>query len=413
MTVARDVMDRPGARRLGVMFIGAGGAVASTTVAGVAALHRGLTAPRGSITLSDDCAGLDLAPIESLRFGGWDLDQTPLYQRAEHHGIVPASVLQQVRSDLERVCILPGIPVNAGSAVRQLAHIGSDSSLGQIEAAEKISADITAFRTLHELERVVVVNCSSTDRQVEPGPAHASLGAFRRGLQSNAPEIANGMLYGYAALSSNCGFVNFTPSATVEVPALQQLARNRGVPLAGRDGKTGQTLYKTVLAPMLRMRQLRLVGWYSTNILGGGDGQILDDPGHGATKIQSKERVLGRILGYEDFVHRVRIDYYPPRGDAKEAWDCVDFEGWLGARMSMRIDWQGQDSILAAPLVLDLVRLVDLAQRRGESGPLAHLAMFFKDPYASDEQDFFRQAALFNTYLDRCRAESPSTSDER
>jgi myo-inositol-1-phosphate synthase len=154
---------------------------------------------------------------------------------------------------------------------------------------------------------------------------------------------------------------------------------------------------------------LKLKGWYSTNILGNTDGAVLDDPLHGATKIQSKESVLEQILGYDDFTHRVRIDYYPPRGDAKEAWDCIDFEGWLGTPMSMRVDWQGSDSALAAPLVLDLVRLTELAQRRAEGGPLAHLAMFFKDPYGTTEQDFFRQLALFHNYVDRCRAEAAAT----
>ena len=399
----------PTAPKVGVLFVGLGGAVASTTIAGVLAAVRGLVEPRGAITESSDCAGLELAPLASLTFGGWDINRAPLSERVRGHRVVGTSTLDAIADDLDRIPVEPGIVTNLDNTVRRLSRGPRLPELGYREAANRLLADIAAFRARHRLERVVVVNCSSTDRPQASGPAHRDIASFERGIEQQAPEISNGMLYGYAAISAGCGVVNFTPSTAVEIPALRQLACERGTPLAGRDGKTGQTLYKTVLAPMLRARHLKLKGWYSTNILGNTDGAVLDNPLHGATKIQSKESVLEQILGYDDFTHRVRIDYYPPRGDAKEAWDCIDFEGWLGTPMSMRVDWQGSDSALAAPLVLDLVRLTELAQRRAEGGPLAHLAMFFKDPYGTTEQDFFRQLALFHNYVDRCRAEAAAT----
>lgn len=368
-------------------------------IAGTLALARGLVEPRGAVTESADCAGLELAPLAALRFGGWDLDPAPLPERLERHGVVPPRLTAILAEALAAVPVLPGILTSVSPTVRQLQRGPSRGDLSRAAAAALLEEDIAAFRARTGATRVVVVNCASTDRRPPAGPALRDLESFERGLAAEAPEISNGMLYGYAALKAGCAFINFTPSTTVEVPALLELAHERRLPLAGRDGKTGQTLYKTVIAPMLRARHLKLTGWYSTNILGNTDGLVLDDPEHGATKVHTKERVLEQILGYADFTHRVRIDYYPPRGDAKEAWDVIDFEGWLGTPMSMRINWQGVDSILAAPLVLDLVRLVDLALRRGERGPLEHLAMFFKDPYGPPEHDFFRQVTRFQAYV--------------
>jgi myo-inositol-1-phosphate synthase len=392
--------------KLGVMLVGVGGAVASTMLSGVLAAVRGVATPRGAITESADCDGLDLAPLSSLAFGGWDIDQSPLSERVRHHGVVSAQVLDTVAPGLDEVRVEPGVVANLSSTVRRLSRGPDIADTTHSEAVDRLLADIAGFRSRLRLNRVVVVYCSSTDRTPIGGPSHRDPRSFRHGLAKNAPEIGNGMLYAYAAITAGCAFVNFTPNTTVEVPALRELADYHGVPLAGRDGKTGQTLYKTVLAPMLRARDLKLTGWYSTNILGNTDGQVLEDPLHGATKVHTKEGVLEQILGYADFDHRVRIDYYRPRGDAKEAWDCIDFEGWLNTPMSMRINWQGIDSVLAAPLVLDLLRLADLAQRRGERGPLPQLAMFFKDPYGPPEHDFFRQVARFRQYVEDCKAES-------
>ena len=387
-------------RRVGVLFIGANGAVATTTVAGVLALARGLAPTRGMITASDELAGLDLVGLDELVFGGWDIrPQTPYASAVGAQGVVPPDLIARLTDDLARVDVRPGIVARLSGTIRRLEGATALAESTTRQAVAQVEDDITRFRRDMGAEVVVVVNVSSTEQEPTPSAAQADLAAFERALDEDSPDLTNGMLYGYAALRSGCPFVNFTPSTTVEVPALLELAGERRLPLAGRDAKTGQTLYKTVLAPMLRIRGLKLLGWYSTNILGNTDGLILDDPRHGATKVGSKERVLESILGYADFAHRVRIDYYPPRGDNKEAWDSVDFEGWLGAQMSMRIDWQGSDSILAAPLVVDLVRLVELAHRRGEHGPLAPLAMFFKSPYGTAVHDFFAQYALFQRWV--------------
>ena len=387
------------ARSVGVLFIGANGSVATTTVAGVRAVVRGLVAPRGMIADSAPCAGLDLAGLDDLVFGGWDIKLIGRYDQAvAANGVVPPELTVALADDLAGVTVWPGVVAHLSSTIRQLGAATPIQELSPREAVEQVVADIARFRADRGLDDVIVVNTSSTEPPVVPSPIHDDLSAFDRALDDGSLEITNGMLYGYAALQAGCPFVNFTPSVAVEIPALRALAVARGLPLAGQDAKTGQTLYKTVLAPMLRIRGLKVRGWYSVNILGNTDGLVLDDARHKETKVHTKESVLESILGYGDFTHRVRIDYYPPRGDRKEAWDSVDFEGWLGEPMTMRINWQASDSILAAPLVVDLVRLVDLAHRRGERGPLPQLAMFFKAPYGTDVHDFFAQYALFERW---------------
>jgi myo-inositol-1-phosphate synthase len=401
-------MIRTMPRRVGVLFIGAHGAVATTTVVGVLALNRGLVAPRGTITDSDLCRGLDLPGYDDLVFGGWDINLVDGYDRAvAANGVVPSELVDRLADDLAGVTIWPGVVAHLRDRIRQLGASTPIVERPPRDAVEQIMDDIARFRKERGVDQVIVVNTGSTEQRPTPSPAHQNLDAFERAIEDGSPDLTNGMLYGYAALRVGCPFINFTPSTTVEIPALQALAEEYDLPLAGQDAKTGQTLYKTVLAPMLRIRGLKLLGWYSTNILGNADGFVLEDPLHGATKVQSKESVLESILGYADFFHRVRIDYYPPRGDRKEAWDSIDFEGWLGERMSMRIDWQGSDSILAAPVVVDLVRLVDLAHRRGERGPIRQLAMFFKSPYGTDLHDFFAQYALFEEWVKQA-VEAPS-----
>ncbi|MCC6176886.1 MAG: inositol-3-phosphate synthase [Chloroflexi bacterium] len=393
--------------RTGVLFIGAHGSVATTTVAGIMALARGLSQPYGTITTSPLFEGIDLLSFGDLAFGGWDIHLYERYDQAvRENGVVPPRILDLLRDDLASVLVFPGILTHLSATIRELGASTPEREGTARRAVEQIQADIARFRQERDVERVIVVNTSSTEQEPTPSPSLATLEGFEAALDADAPELTNGMLYGYAALTAGCPFVNFTPSVTVEIPALQQLARQRGLPLAGQDGKTGQTLYKTVLAPMLRIRGLRLRGWYSTNILGNADGFVLNDPLHGATKIHSKESVLESILGYADFAHRVRIDYYPPRGDHKEAWDSVDFEGWLGEPMSMRIDWQGSDSTLAAPLIADLIRLIDLARRSGEVGPVVPLAMFFKSPYGTDLHDFFAQYQVFEQWVGQHRADA-------
>jgi len=244
------------------------------------------------------------------------------------------------------------------------------------------------------------VNIASTEPFAGLMPTHQSIGQFEEGLAKDDPAISAGMLYAYAALAAKVPYVNFTPSTTVDIPALMEFADVQGVVIAGKDGKTGQTLYKTVLAPMFQLRNLRVSGWYSTNLLGNDDGYVLSDPAHLQQKVASKLEALAPILGYDDVDHQVDIHYYAPRGDAKEAWDVIDFVGWLGAKMSMRVNWLGQDSILAAPLVVDLARLVWFAQQRGERGPATQLSAFFKTPLNTREHNFFEQTRNLMMYCD-------------
>jgi len=401
---AADRTAESNADRLGLLMVGAGGALATTVAAGLAAAARNLVPLRGLLTESPECRGCDLAPLGGLVLGGWDLRSASLYEDARRHGVVRTDILDGVKDDLERVDLMVGTLVGTTNRIRTLAdaavYAGDDAETPR-RAVDKFIGDIDAFRRRHRLDRVIVVNLASTEPPPGGTAALDSLDAFETALDAGDPGIAAGMLYAYAALRSGCPYVNFTPSTTAEIGALRELARQSRVPVAGKDGKTGQTLYKTALAPMLRVRQLRLTGWYSTNILGNDDGLVLDDPRHQAQKIGTKAGVLAKIMGYDDFVHRVRIDYYPPRGDRKEAWDAIDFEGWLGERMSMRVNWQGIDSVLAAPLVLDLARLIDLAHRRGAVGPVPELALFFKAPYDTDIHDLFEQYAVFRRYLER------------
>jgi myo-inositol-1-phosphate synthase len=243
----------------------------------------------------------------------------------------------------------------------------------------------------------VVVNLASVERPIINSKSMETLEDFENALDENDESLTSGMIYAYAAISQKCGYVNFTPAVTADVPALEQLAKRNGVVLAGKDGKTGQTLYKTVLASMFQKRGLKVEGWYSTNILGNRDGEILNDQEHVKSKISTKQGVLPSILKYDDFVHQVHIHYYPPRGDLKEAWDNIDFTGWFGVKMQMKVNWLGCDSILAAPLVVDLVRWVHFLQGLGMSGNVKELGSYFKAPVGLEENDFFDQWLLLRS----------------
>jgi len=244
-----------------------------------------------------------------------------------------------------------------------------------------------------------VVNTASTEEKTKSHSLYQSLKAFETGLRENSLDIRPGMLYAYAAMKSKCAYVNFTPSVTTEIPALQELAELQAVPTAGKDGRTGQTLYKHVLGKMFKQRGLNIVGWYSTNILGNQDGAVLEHPTHSSTKIDSKSIGLEQILGYSHFDHKVRIDYFPVRGDRKEAWDTIDFEGWIGERMTMKINWLGIDSILAAPLIIDLSRFMEHALRESKVGIMEHLSLFFKSPIGTDEYALDKQYQMLLGYV--------------
>jgi myo-inositol-1-phosphate synthase len=403
----------PAQGRLGVLLPGLG-AVATTLIAGTHLINKGLAKPYGSLTqLQRMRLGkrtdprfvpikevVPLANLSDLVFGGWDIFPNDAYQTAKAAGVLPSDLLDAVRPDLEAVKPWPG--AFEQRYVRNLQGTHVKTAATKMDLAEAVMRDIEAFVNLHELRRSVMVWCGSTEIFSQAGCVHETLDAFERGLKENAPEISPSMIYAYAAISLGIPFANGAPNLSVDIPALVELATKRRVPIAGKDFKTGQTLMKTVIAPGLKARMLGLQGWFSTNILGNRDGEVLDDPDSFRAKEVSKTGVLDAILQpdlypdlYGDYYHKVRIEYYPPRGDAKEGWDNIDIVGWLGQPMQIKIDFLCRDSILAAPIVLDLILFLDLARRAGLSGIQEWLSFYFKSPMArpdlQPEHDLFVQ----------------------
>lgn len=353
--------------RTGVWLLGARGSVAVTSVLGALAVRAGLAEPTGCVLETPGLRSDALPGIGELVFGGHDISSIPLEKKAAalaEAGIVPAPLAAAVRDALSEV----------ERDVRPLP-VGDT----QAEVADAIGADLDRFRRRHRLERVVVINVSSTEPAPPPHPAHADLDALRAALDGPEPVLPPSALAAYAALSAGCPYVDFTPSTGARLPALATLAEREGLPYGGHDGKTGETLVKSVLAPMFALRNLKVRTWSGTNLLGGGDGANLADPAANAAKSASKQRVLGETLGYVP-QGDTRIDFVEDLDDFKTAWDLISFEGFLGTRMRMEFTWHGCDSALAAPLILDLARLTAAAHRAGRTGPLTELAFFFKDP---------------------------------
>jgi len=396
------------ARRVGIAIVGLGGAVATTAIAGLELLRLGAVGPDGlplaGLTVGDvpveEATGL--VPYDSLVVGGWDLDGADLYKAAEQHGVLDMRQLQQAEPLLSTITPWPA----AGDADFCRNVTGGNVVLaeGRRAQVDAVRADLRRFRDEQQLDGLVLMNLASTERWPDPAaPSLQSPEAFEAGLDADDRSITPSMVYAYAAIVEGVGYANFTPSLSADVPALVQLAEQRNVPIAGKDGKTGQTMMKTVLAPAFRSRALTVEGWYSTNILGNRDGLALDDPASLESKLQTKGKVLDSILGYPVADHVVRIDYYRPRGDQKEAWDAIDLVGFLGQRMQIKVDFQCRDSILAAPLAVEIVRLVDLAQQRGEGGVQRHLGWFFKAPITADgstpEHAMHRQEQVLMDWL--------------
>ena len=388
--------------RIGVAIVGVNGAVASTVIAGVELMKRGLVPRIGMVTEKTDARIaesitdlLEFAPLDHLVFAGWDLQFANVYEGALHHKVLPPHVLDQVKPELER--IKPWPAVFSTSYVEKLAGKNVVHSSGYREEIAILERNLEAFKKANNLDRVVMVNLASTEMFLEEQPAHKSLRAFEAGLDANDPAISPAMRYFYVANKLRIPYCNFTPSLT-NVPALNSQAEEMGNPFAGMDGKTGQTLLKTALASMFRARRLLIEGWYSTNFLGNSDGLVLDGPGSNKTKVLSKSAVLDSIVGYHVDNHQVHIHYYKPRGDSKEAWDNIDIIGFAGVPMQIKVNFLCQDSALAAPLVLDLVRLLDVAKRAGERGIQRQLSMFFKAPYVAPGEiavhDLFKQEKL-------------------
>jgi myo-inositol-1-phosphate synthase len=399
--------------KLGVLLPGLG-AVSTTLIAGVYLVNKGLAEPYGSLTQMQKLRlgkrshprfmlikGLvPLAALQDLVFGGWDIFPENAYESACIAGVLPREMLAPIREELEAIAPWPGVFEQA--YVRKLhgTHVKLGST--KMELAEALMRDIESFISIHGLRRAVMIWCGSTEVFSEAGPTHQTLEAFERGLKDNAPEISPSMIYAYAAIRSGIPFANGAPNLSAEIPALVELATQRGVPVAGKDFKTGQTLMKTVIAPGLKARMLGLQGWFSTNILGNRDGEVLDDPGSFRGKEVTKSGVLDAILQpelypdlYGRYYHKVRIEYYPPRGDEKEGWDNIDVVGWLGLPMQIKVNFLCRDSILAAPIVLDLILFLDLAQRAGIGGIQEWLSFYFKSPMArpdlKPEHDLFIQ----------------------
>ena len=363
---------------LGVWLVGGRGSVAVTSIVGAHALRAGLAPATGCVTELPEFRVAGLADLGDLVFGGHDLVATPVTKKAEElaaAGVVPAALVAALHTTLS------GLdadirPVPAGET--------------QAVTAALLAADLAAFRDRHGPDRVVVINVSSTEPVPEPHPAHATLTALDAALEGGAPVLPPSSLYAYAAFTAGCSYVDFTPSTGARLPALAELAAERGLPWAGHDGKTGETLLKSVLAPMFARRHLQVRTWSGVNLLGGGDGANLADPGANAAKSASKQRVLRETLGYQP-QGAVRIEYVEDIGDFKTAWDLVTFAGFLGTGMRLELTWHGCDSALAAPLILDLARLTGAAHAAGHSGPLTELAYFFKDPVGEVPHGFAEQ----------------------
>jgi len=389
--------------RIGVAVVGLGGAVATTAAAGIELLRLGLAGHEGL-----PLAGLEaLGSYDRLEFAGWDVSPDDLASAAAGHGVLDASQLAAVSPALSRIRPWPAIA--DADFCRNIDGVHRIEASGHRGRVEAVARDLRTFREEGELDQVIVINLASVERTIPvDAPVLASLDAFEAGLDRDDPGIGPALLYAYAALREGCPYGNFTPSVAADCPALAALAEEQGLPVAGKDGKTGQTMMKTVIAPGLRSRALKVDGWYSGNLLGNRDGLALDDADSLASKLSTKAAALDSILGYHVEDHVVTITYYKPRGDAKEAWDTIDLVGFLGQKMQLKLNFLCRDSILAAPLVIELARVLDLAARTGERGPQEQLGAFFKAPITADgeipEHALHRQQEALHHWLETAGA---------
>ena len=426
MTV-KGVEIAPAEGKLGILLVGLG-AVSTTLVAGVEAIKRGISEPVGSLTQMGTIRlgkrtenrtpkikdFVPLADLNDIVFGAWDIFRDNAFDAAMNAGVLDKDLLNQVSEQL--ASLKPMAAVFEQNYVKRLHGDNIKTGKNKMELAEQLIEDISRFKSENNCSRLVMVWAASTEIFLEASDVHNSLVAFESGLYDSDPAIAPSMIYAYAALRSGVPFANGAPNLTVDIPALLELAEQVKVPICGKDFKTGQTLMKTILAPGFKSRMLGLDGWYSTNILGNRDGEVLDDPENFKTKEESKLSVLEHILQpevypnlYKDFAHVVRINYYPPRGDNKEGWDNIDIFGWLGYKMQIKIDFLCRDSILAAPLALDLALFMDLAQRAGMKGIQEWLSFYFKAPQTAPglypEHDLFIQLMKLKNTLRHMKGE--------
>ncbi len=408
------------------------GAVATTFVAGVEAVRRGMAKPIGSLTqmqtirlgkrsenrnpLIRDFA--DLAPLDDLEFAGWDVFEDDAYEAASRAEVLDFRQLEAMSDFLHSIKPMPA--AFQKEYAKRLDGTNVKKAANKFELAEALRADIRRQMEEKGADRAVMVWCGSTEVYLQPQACHMTIEAFEEGMRNNDQAISPAQLYAYAAIMEGVPYANGAPNLSADFPALEQLALDRGVPICGKDFKTGQTLMKTILAPGFKARMLGIQGWFSTNILGNRDGEVLDDPDNFRSKEVTKAGVLGTILQpelypdlYKDLYHKVRINYYPPRGDAKEGWDNIDIVGWLGYPMQIKVDFLCRDSILAAPIVLDLALFMDLAGRAGRSGIQEWLSFYFKGPHVKQghvqEHDVFIQHFRLKNTLRVMLGEEPVT----
>jgi myo-inositol-1-phosphate synthase len=427
MAIKKGAEVAPAKGKLGVLLVGLG-AVSTTFIAGVEAIKKGIAEPVGSLTQMGTIRlgkrtenrvplvkeFVPLADLNDLVFGAWDIFTDSAYEAAMHAGVLEKELLAQIKTPLQK--IKPMRAVFDQHYVKRLNGTNVKEGANKMLMAEQLMADIHEFKRRNKCSRLVMVWAASTEIFLKQHAVHKTIKSFEQAMVDNHKAIAPSMIYAYAALKAGVPFANGAPNLTVDIPALMQLAEQNNVPVCGKDFKTGQTLMKTIIAPGLKSRMLGLHGWYSTNILGNRDGEVLDDPESFKTKEESKLSVLEYILQpevypqlYKDFSHVVRINYYPPRGDNKEGWDNIDIFGWLGYPMQIKIDFLCRDSILAAPIVLDLALFLDLAQRVGMRGVQEWLSFYFKSPQTAPglypEHDIFIQLMKLKNTLRHLRGE--------
>ncbi len=419
---------KPATGKLGVLTVGMG-AVSTTFIAGMLAFRKGLAKPIGSysqlgtIRLGKRTENrnplvkdfVELADSRNLVFGGWDIFPDNAYDSAVKAEVLDAyRHLNPLREELSS--IVPMTAVFEPRYVKRLNGTHIKKIVSKKEQADALINDIADFKKKNNCDRLVMIWCASTEIYIEPSDVHSSLQKFEAGLEENNPEISPSMIYAYASLRSGVPFANGAPNLSIDIPALEELALKMEVPIAGKDFKTGQTLMKTIVAPGLKARMLGVRGWFSTNILGNRDGEVLDDPENFKTKEVSKLSVLDNIFEpekhpelYKDLYHKVRINYYPPHGDNKESWDNIDITGWMGYQMQIKINFLCRDSILAAPIVLDLALFLDLAQRSGMNGIQEWLSFYFKSPHTTPglppQHDIFKQLMKLENTLRHLKGE--------
>jgi myo-inositol-1-phosphate synthase len=377
-------------RRVGVWLVGGRGSVATTALTGAAAVAAGLAEPTGLVTRREPFTGAALPELGDFVFGGHDVVETPLALRAARlvdDGVIPLGLPAALSAALE-----------AAEAEQRPGITGHEARVDPASALARIVTDLNSFRTRNDLSRVVVVNVASTEAPIEPNPAHADPGALMDAIDRGEGVLPPSALYALAAIETGCAFVDFTPSVGARLPALAALAETHELPLAGSDGKTGETFMKSAVAPAFAARSLKVRSWAGMNLLGGGDGEVLGDPERVKSKLESKGRVLEEILGYP-VEAPIRIEDVRDMGEWKTAWDHIVFEGFLGVRMKLQFVWEGCDSTLAAPLLLDLVRLMALALERGDAGVIPELAFFFKDPAGTNEHALHRQYEMLERWV--------------